>query len=215
VNAWTSGRRSTPSGRIHRLQFCFHKNFHRHLCKVGPRCGFFRNRRTEGQSPGARVRHAMWSGCTALAPRTTVLYSCLRTRSRSKRSTQTGINQYCNYWGDRDPCRWNMPWFSKFVFSCMCDLTAGRGFSSLGSLLSSPVRERARNDAWSISALLISRKNLFFSNQRKHDRLDSGWLREPRRDRLSHHWQSSVIPLILPQVPVHCCYITNVSYKPR
>src|SRR5216683_1276040 len=85
------------------------------------------------------------------------------------------------------------------------------GFSSLGSLLSSPVRERARNDAWSISALLISRKNLFFSNQSKHDRLDSGWLREPRRDRLSHHWQSPVIPLILPQVPVHYYYITNVS----
>jgi hypothetical protein len=25
VNAWTSGQRSTPSGRIHRLQLFFHK----------------------------------------------------------------------------------------------------------------------------------------------------------------------------------------------
>jgi hypothetical protein len=67
----------------------------------------------------------VYSACTAY-------YSCLRTRTRSKRSIQTGINQCCNYWATvtfaDGTCL-----VSKFVFSCACAISPPVGaFGVLG-----------------------------------------------------------------------------------
>ena len=101
----------------------------------------------------------LYSACTAY-------YSCLWTRSRSKRSTQTGINQYCNYWATVTLADGTCPVVSRSLCSRACAISPPVGvFESWVALVFSRSRTRAQRRVVYLCIAYLEKNPLLFQSK--------------------------------------------------